>query len=56
MAATITIRYFPSQLCKFLKKNDAINHRSINKEVISLIKKMYLSVKINPDEYLANVK
>ncbi|MGD2086668.1 MAG: DNA-binding protein [Candidatus Aminicenantes bacterium] len=56
MPATITIKNIPFHLYDILKKNAARNHRSINNEVISLIEKMYLSVKIRPEEFLANAR
>jgi plasmid stability protein len=56
MPTTITIKNIPSHLYDIIKKNAARNHRSINNEVISLIEKMYLSIKISPGEFLANAR
>lgn len=56
MPTAITIKNIPSRLYDILKKNAARNHRSINSEVISLIEKMYLSIKISPEEFLANAR
>jgi plasmid stability protein len=56
MPTAITIKNIPSHLYDILKKNAARNHRSINSEVISLIEKVYLSIKISPEEFLANAR
>jgi len=56
MPSTMTIKNIPQNLYEMLKQNAAINHRSINKEVIALIEDALSVKKVSPEDFLVSVR
>jgi len=52
----MTIKNIPQNLYEMLKQNAAINHRSINKEVIALIEDALSVKKVSPEDFLVSVR
>jgi len=52
----ITVKNIPDHTYEILKKTAKTNHRSINSEIICLIKKAIISKPFNPEHYLTRAK
>lgn len=54
--ATVTIKNIPEPVYRELKRQAARHHRSLNQEVIALLEAGSLSVPVDPDVFLAQVR
>ncbi|MCJ7681872.1 MAG: Arc family DNA-binding protein [Candidatus Aminicenantes bacterium] len=52
MAATITLKNIPDELYEKLKERALRNHRSINREIISIFEVTLTPHPIDPDDFL----
>lgn len=53
---TITLKNIPPDLYELLKESAAVNRRSINSEIITLIERGVRGRKVNPDALLARAR
>lgn len=56
MPTNITIREIPDEVYEKLKKRAELHHRSINSEVIYLLKRMVQSHRVDPDQVIARAR
>ena len=56
MMATLTIKNIPDELYRQLKERATQHHRSINGEVISCLEKSLVSTRVDPEEFLEQVR
>lgn len=54
--ATLTIKNIPEKLRKRLKESAAQHRRSINSEAISCLEGVLAGSRVDPDEFLAEVR
>lgn len=53
---SITVKYITDTTYKALKERAAINHRSINSEIIHIIEKAALSQPFDPEQHLRQAR
>ena len=53
---TITVKNIPAEICEKLKRAAAMNHRSINSEIIACIERAVGSHEVNQDVLLAGAR
>jgi plasmid stability protein len=54
--ATLTIKNIPEKLRERLKESAALHRRSINGEAISCLEKALVGNRLDPEEFLAQVR
>jgi plasmid stability protein len=53
---TITVKNIPPEIYERLKQSAAMNHRSINREIIACIERAVRSQQVDPDLLLVNAR
>ncbi len=56
MSVNITIRDIPDEVYEKIKQQAELHHRSVNSEVIYILKQMVRSHRVDPQEIIARAK